>query len=107
MSLRLVVTDEGIVLNVPKGISIKNCDDEACDTIIVYNNDCDVKHPNCICDRDYVICLIHKAVEYRCITCDSPCGMIKCKDPSCKLLLCTECSDMGRTHCENHREHGG
>lgn len=39
--------------------------------------------------------------------CSADHGTVKCAEPSCHLLLCTECSEMGRIHCEDHRGHGG
>ncbi len=31
----------------------------------------------------------------------------KCAQDDCNLPLCEECAQMGRTHCESHRERGG
>lgn len=31
----------------------------------------------------------------------------KCANDTCDLELCQECSTLGRTHCEIHRERGG
>lgn len=115
--MRLCVSDNGYILNLQSGLSCKSCDYQGCETTIIVSDDIDLKHPNCICDRKYALCLVHIRVGYICPACEcpctaydcfqTPCGTVKCADQSCNKMLCTECSDMGRIHCEYHRERGG
>ena len=100
--MRLCVCDNGYILNLQSGLSCLQCDFQGCETTLIISDDINLKHPNCICDRKYSLCLLHSQVGYTCPGCECPCGTVNCADTSC-----TECSNMGRTHCEHHRERGG
>lgn len=120
--MRLVVTDTGAVLNVSHYISVEKCAAAGCSTELIW---CDhgslistneMRHPQCVCEEPPLLCLTHKQIGFRCDKCMNGCagydcfgekGTVKCALPACKMLICDECAEMGRTHCEEHREHGG
>jgi hypothetical protein len=116
--MRVAICNNNNVVNLQDNLYLFSCESKGCDTaIIVSDVDINLKHPNCICDSEYALCLTHIQNDFTCKKCKCPCAAydcfqpslygVECVEPLCKKLLCTECSDMGRIHCENHRERGG
>ena len=120
--MRNVVLDDGTCLNVSYYVSIANCAHPTCSVELVY---CDhgsldaregMRHPNCVCEDFPLVCKFHQKKNYQCAGCQKECAAYDCGEmaddrqcltDNCTLKLCNHCVELGRTHCESHREIGG